>query len=67
MLRNQYNTIGEEMETFTSLQVAKLYGVEYVSIRVVSNNELINQPYDVRTSQYLQKEITNLIINSENF
>ncbi len=67
MLHNQYNTIGEEMETFASLQVAKLYGVAYVSIRVVSNNELKNQPYDVRTSQYLQNEIINLIINSENF
>ena len=56
-LNEKYETLGEDMETIGAYKIAHRYEVPIVGIRVVSDNEILQEEYD-RTIAYKAQEFT---------
>lgn len=61
MLNERYNTLCEEMESFAIFQVAEKYNVPAISIRVISNNEILGEIYDRRSGHDSQEFTISLV------
>jgi adenosylhomocysteine nucleosidase len=57
----KYDILGEEMEGAASAQVAQIYKIPFLSVRVVSNSLLNNESYQETTAQTGQSYILALL------
>ena len=62
-LRNTFDTDCEEMETFAAAQVSGHFAVPFIGVRVISNNELREMPFDPESSSVCQEFCAHLIEN----
>ena len=60
-LRGQFGSDCEEMETFAAAQVCGHYGVPFLGIRVISNNELQGCPFDADSCTVCQDYVLKAI------
>jgi adenosylhomocysteine nucleosidase len=64
---DQYGTSVEEMETASAAQIADLFQIPFLGIRVLSNNITNDSPYDAKTGEACQEyvyEVVRAVINS---
>jgi len=59
--REQYGTTVEEMETASAAQIAALFEVPFLGIRVLSNNITNDGKYDARTGDACQGYVSDVI------
>ncbi len=60
-LHETFGHLSEDMETFAVYKACQECGVPCVALRVISNNELLNEDYDAQTSLELQRVIWETI------
>lgn len=60
-LNKKYNTLCEEMEGIAIYQIANQYNIPVIGIRIISNNEILNEKYDVSTGEELQYFVKKLV------
>jgi adenosylhomocysteine nucleosidase len=58
---DQFGTTAEEMETAASAQIAGLFGIPFLGIRVVSNNITNGEGYDTRTGEACQDFVLDVV------
>jgi adenosylhomocysteine nucleosidase len=59
--REQYGTTVEEMETASAAQIAALFDVPFLGIRVLSNNITNDGKYDPRTGEACQEYVVEVV------
>lgn len=62
MLLQKYGTLCEEAEGIAVYTVANDFGIPVLGIRVISNNEILNEPYDRNTGLKAQQFTYELIL-----
>lgn len=60
-LHDKFGNLSEDMESFAVYSVCRSCGVPCVALRVISNNELLDEDYDPDTAMELQRVIWNTI------
>ena len=68
-LRENYGTTCEEMESFAAAWACDRAKTPFLAIRVLSNNELIGEDFDVKAAEYCQEytlDVMRRIINGKN-
>ena len=60
-LNQMFGHVSEDMESFAVYSVCRACGVPCVAVRVISNNELLDEDYDKNTSLELQRVIWSVI------
>jgi len=60
-LNKTFGTSVEEMETASAAQVAKSYGVPFLGIRVLSNNEVHKEEYNRNTGENCQEYVMEVV------
>ena len=60
-IHNKYGAICEDMESISIYKVADIYKIPAVCIRGISNNEILDEPYDYLVSDKMQKFTERLI------
>jgi adenosylhomocysteine nucleosidase len=60
-LNETFGTSVEEMETASSAQVATAYGVPFLGIRVLSNNEVHKEEYNRNTGENCQEYVMEVV------
>lgn len=60
-LNERYNVVCEDMESIAVYKVADFFDVPAVCIRGISNNEVLEEAYDVSVSKKLQIFVEKLI------
>lgn len=60
-LHDTFGHLSEDMETFSVYKACRECGIPCVALRVISNNELLNEDFDKRTSLELQRVIWEMI------
>lgn len=60
-LHQTFGHVSEDMESFAVYSVCRACGVPCVAVRVISNNELLDEDYDKNTSLELQRVIWSVI------
>jgi adenosylhomocysteine nucleosidase len=58
---NQFGTTAEEMETASAAQIAGLFQIPFLGIRVVSNNITNGEAYDTRTGEACQDYVYDVV------
>jgi len=58
---DQYGTSVEEMETVAAAQIADLFGIPFLGIRVVSNNITNDGAYDGKTAAACQEYVSEVV------
>ena len=58
---DQFGTTAEEMETASSAQIAGLFQIPFLGIRVVSNNVTNGEAYDTRTGEACQDYVLEVV------
>ena len=58
---DQYGTSVEEMETFAAAQIADLFHIPFLGIRVVSNNITNDGAYDGKTAAACQEYVSEVV------
>ena len=56
-----YGTTAEEMEAASSAQIAGLFQIPFLGIRVVSNNIMNGEAYDTRTGEACQDYVYDVV------
>ena len=68
--QKQENALGEEMEAAASAQIAAAYQIPYLCVRVVSNNEAAQEPWEPAKAERLasgcQEYILRLVAALQN-
>lgn len=54
-IRDHYNTSVEEMESFSTANTCRMWGVPWLGIRVLSNSEITNGEYTLETGEWCQE------------
>lgn len=62
-LNDKFGNLSEDMESFAVYSVCQKCNVPCVSVRVISNNELLDEDYDKDTAMELQRVIWNAVQN----
>lgn len=62
MLHQKYGTLCEEAEGIAVYTVANDFGIPVLGIRVISNNEILEEPYDRNTGLKSQEFTYELIL-----
>lgn len=60
-LHDTFGHLSEDMESFAVYKACQECGISCVALRVISNNELLNEDYDKGTSLELQRVIWETI------
>jgi len=60
-LNQRYNVLCEEMEGIAIYQIANQYQIPVINIRVISDNEILEEEYDTSTGRQLQYFIQKLV------
>jgi adenosylhomocysteine nucleosidase len=58
---DQFGTTAEEMETASAAQIAGLFKIPFLGIRVVSNNIMNGEAYDTKTGEACQDYVTDVV------
>jgi adenosylhomocysteine nucleosidase len=58
---DQFGTMAEEMETASSAQIAGLFQIPFLGIRIVSNNITNGEAYDTRTGEACQEFVLEVV------
>jgi adenosylhomocysteine nucleosidase len=58
---DEFGTTAEEMETASAAQIAGLYGIPFLGIRVLSNNITNDGKYDPRTGEACQDFVAEVV------
>ena len=58
---SQFGTTAEEMETASAAQIAGLFHIPFLGIRVLSNNITNGEAYDPRTGEACQEFVANVV------
>ena len=58
---DQYGTTVEEMETASAAQIAGLFQIPFLGIRVVSNNIMNGETYDTRVGEACQDYVQDVV------
>jgi adenosylhomocysteine nucleosidase len=58
---DQFGTTAEEMEAASSAQIAGLFGIPFLGIRVVSNNITNGEAYDTKTGEACQDYVLDVV------
>ena len=58
---DQFGTTAEEMETASSAQIAGLFQIPFLGIRIVSNNIMNGEAYDTRTGEACQEYVLEVV------
>jgi len=58
---DEFSTTAEEMETASAAQIAALFHIPFLGIRVVSNNITNGGAYDTRTGEACQEYVFNVV------
>ena len=58
---DQFGTTAEEMETASAAQIAGLFRIPFLGIRVVSNNIMNGEAYDTRTGDACQEYVFDVV------
>ena len=58
---DQYGTAVEEMETASAAQIAALFEIPFLGIRVLSNNITNGGKYDPRTGEACQEYVYDVV------
>jgi len=58
---DQFGTTAEEMETASAAQIAGLFQIPFLGIRVVSNNITNGEAYDTRTGEACQDYVYDVV------
>ena len=58
---DQFGTTAEEMETASSAQIAGLFQIPFLGIRVVSNNITNGEAYDPKTGEACQEYVLRVV------
>ena len=58
---DRFGTIAEEMETASAAQIAGLFQIPFLGIRVVSNNITNGEEYDTRTGEACQDYVRDVV------
>lgn len=61
-LNKKYGIICEEMESISIYKIANLYNIPVIGIKVISNNEVLNEEYDRNLGIEAQKFTEKLIL-----
>lgn len=64
-LNDKYNTLCEEMETGGVYTTANSFNVPVLSVRIISNNELLQEDYNPKITNECQELIYQIIKNEE--
>lgn len=65
MFNEKYKTLCEEMEGYAASKVASTYGVPFINIRAISNNEILGESYKREVGKYSQEFTLELVKNIE--
>jgi adenosylhomocysteine nucleosidase len=60
-LHDRYGTTVEEMETASAAQIAGLFGIPFLGIRVVSNNITNGDPYETKSAEVGQRFVYEVV------
>ena len=60
-LNQKYRTLCEDMESIAVYQIANEYKIPVINIRVISDNSLLGEEYDVSTGVDVQAFIIELV------
>lgn len=60
-LHKKYGILCEDMESISVYTISNLYNVPVISIRVISNNEILNEEYERDLGIESQKIVKELI------
>jgi nucleoside phosphorylase len=52
---NEFNVCGEDMEGYAMYQVANIFNIPALSVKGVSNNEILGQAYDYSVMETLNE------------
>jgi len=58
---DQFGTTAEEMETASAAQIAGMFGIPFLGIRVLSNNITNDGPYDPKTGEACQEFVAEVV------
>jgi adenosylhomocysteine nucleosidase len=58
---DQFGTIAEEMETASAAQIAGLFEIPFLGIRVLSNNIMNGEKYDTKTGEACQEYVYDVV------
>ena len=61
LLHKKYGILCEDMESISVYTISNLYNVPVISIRVISNNEILNEEYERDLGIESQKIVKELI------
>ncbi len=59
--RSEFGTSAEDMETASAAQVAGLFGVPFLGVRVISDNITNGDPYDRKTGEFCQDYVYEVV------
>ena len=59
---DQFGTAAEEMETASAAQIAGLFQIPFLGIRVVSNNIMNGEEYDTKTGEACQDYVRDVVL-----
>lgn len=60
-LNTEYKTLCEEMETAGVYKIANSFGVPVITIRIISNNEILKEEYEPQIAEKCQKLIYEFV------
>jgi adenosylhomocysteine nucleosidase len=60
-LNKTYGTLVEEMETSAVAQVAEIYNIPFLGVRILSNTEIFNEEFDPKSGEYCQDFVIDLV------
>ena len=60
-LNQKYEVLCEEMEGIAIYHIANQYGIPVINVRVISDNELLGEEYDVSTGKEVQHFVKKLV------
>ena len=60
-LNEKYNILCEEMETAGVYRIANNFNIPVISIRIISNNEILQEEYEPNIAENIQKIIYELV------
>ena len=60
-LYNKYGVLCEDMETISMYTIANKYNIPCISIRGISNNEVLDEEYDKTTGRPAQEFVCRIL------
>lgn len=62
-LHTKFGTFVEEMETVAAAQMAEVYNIPFVGVRVLSNTDVHGEEFDPKSAVYCQEFVIDMINN----